>query len=495
MVKTKIARTKITPYLRPPIVTLMGHVDHGKTSLLDAIRKSQITTTESGGITQHTGAYTIEKGKKKITFIDTPGHEAFTQMRARGGQAADVVILVVAANDGVMPQTKEAIKHAKAADVPIIVAINKSDLESANPDKVKRQLAENDILVEGYGGDVVAIEVSAITKTGIDKLLEVIAIISEMEHDRLKADPEGPLEALVIESRHDQKRGVVVQVIVKNGQVKVGDNLATKSIKGRVRSVTDSNGKKMEVAVPGDAIEILGFPELPTAGDVICAEGEAKVFTESKFPESKVETQDVPGKNLKVLNIVIKADTVGTEEAIVASIKKIKIEDAVPHILLSGTGDVKESDVLLASTAKGIIMAFKVGVAKSVYDIAKSQKVIIREHDIIYKLLEEIEAALEGVLEIEESKIKGEGIVIKIFILPKSQNKVAGTLVEAGRFTPGDRVGIFREGDDVPLAVTRIRSVHIGVKEEKVAKKGQEAGLLFKPQVKDIQLEDKIRIL
>ena len=487
--------------IRPPIITIMGHVDHGKTSILDAIRESQITTTESGGITQHIGAYSVEKDGKKLTFIDTPGHEAFTQMRARGGQAADIVILVVAADDGVMPQTKEAIMHTKAAEVPVIVAINKCDLPAADVDKVKRELAENGVMVEGYGGDVVAVEVSAIEKTGLDQLLEVISLIAEIDESKLKADPEGNLEALIVESKHTPKRGIAVSVVIKNGTLKVRDQIITGGREARVRSLIDVYGKQIKEATLGDAVEVTGFSEIPQVGDLIYRIGEkqeeSKEQATSSAPGKDIREEAEEEQGLKKLNLVIRADTAGTIEAIVASINKLKVEDAKPNILFSGTGEVKESDVLLASTARAIIMAFKVRVPGSIYDLAENKKVIVREHEIIYKLIEEIEAALEGVLEIEEAKIKGRGFVIKTFNLPKSGDIVVGTLVEAGKFKAGNRIGVYREGEDseTPLYVSKIRSVHIGPKEVDQAAKGSEAGLLLRPQIEDIQLDDKIEVL
>lgn len=512
------SRAEKVVFHRPPIITLMGHVDHGKTSLLDAIRESQITSTESGGITQHTGAYTVEKDGKKLTFIDTPGHEAFTQMRARGGKAADIVILVVAADDGVMPQTKEAIMHAKAANVPIVVAINKVDLASADIKKVKRQLAEEGIMVEGYGGDIVAVEVSATAKKGINDLLEVLTLVAELNDSQLEADPSGQLELIVIESKQDSRKGIIVNAIVKNGTLVQKDDLLVGSIEGRVKSMNDSYKKILKEAWPGDSVEILGFNDLPEVGGIIIrksekgmadnVEEEVNIAKNNDDLSRKSDMKDIAGpdtgeeilqestdsKGKKVLNLVIRADTAGTMEAIVSSINKISKEDAYPNILLSGTGDVKESDVLLASTARAVVIAFKVNVQGSVSEFAKEKKVIIREHEIIYHLLEEIEGALEGVVEIEEAKIRGRGLVIKLFKLPKSGMTVCGTLVTAGKFKVKDRVGIFREDDLNPLYITRISSIHIGIKEVERAQKGDETGLLFKPQIDDIQLDDKIEI-
>ena len=489
----KTVATKSNTY-RPPVVTIMGHVDHGKTSILDAIRNSNVVKGESGGITQHIGAYTIETNGKKITFIDTPGHEAFTQMRSRGGAAADIVILVVAANDGVKPQTKEAIMHAKAANVPIIVAINKIDLPTADPMRVKKQLGENGIMVEGFGGDIVAVDVSATQKTNLDQLLEVINLTAEMEADKYKTDVSDRLEAIIIESKRDNRRGVLVSVIVKKGILKLGDEIVVSGIVGKVKSMSSWNQKSIKEILTGEAGELMGISDVPHVGDIIYRKGESPEQEEVSGTSSET-VQQVDTNKDKKLNLIIRADTVGTQEAIEQSLLKVIVDDARPEVILAGTGDVKESDVLLASTAKAIIIAFKVSAPGIIAKIAESNKVIIREHEIIYKLIEEIEGALEGVLEIEESKIKGKGIVIDKFVLPKSGMVVAGTLVEAGRFKVNNRVGIFREDMDTPLYVARIRSIHIGKGEKETAGKGDECGLLFKPEIPDIQLEDTVKIL
>lgn len=524
--KTETKKTTENIDLRPPIVTIMGHVDHGKTSLLDAIREDyavgavsaqtkstkpsssdkrsqvkKITIGESGGITQHIGAYTVEKDSHRLTFIDTPGHEAFTQMRARGGRAADIVILVVAADDGVMPQTKEAIMHAKAANVPIVVAINKSDLPGANPMRVKQQLAENGIAVEGFGGDIVTVETSAIKKTGLSELLDVLILITELDSTALEASAEGDLNAVVIESKHDPKKGVLVSVVVKNGTMSLRDEVVVSGITTKIKSMVDSMGNLVKAATLGDAVEILGFPEVPDVGDSLTRVGETvePIEAESKDSENSENEsllqEDEFDVGTKKLNLIIRADTVGTQEAIVASLLKLQVEGARPNILFAGTGEVKESDILLASTGRAVVVAFKVGVPSSVLDIAKTKKVIIREHEIIYKLIEEVQGALEGVVEIEESKIKGKGLIIQTFVLPKSNMVVAGTLILAGKFKQNQRVGLFRDGKEAPVQVSRIRSIHVGPNEVDIATKGQECGLLFKPPMLDLKLDDEIEVL
>jgi len=498
--KKEVVKKEENKSYRPPIVTIMGHVDHGKTSLLDVIRDTgkTITSTESGGITQHTGAYSIDRNGSKLVFIDTPGHEAFTEMRARGGSAADIVILVVAANDGVMPQTKEAIMHAKAANVPIIVAINKMDLPGADPNKVKGQLAENDLLVEDMGGDVVVVEVSAKEKTGIEDLLDMITLVSEVNKGALEIKP--GFEGLVIEATEDKRKGKIVHIVVRSGTLQLKDKvIAGGKAKGTVKAMFDTNGKQVKVAESGDAVSILGFVELPTSGDLVQLEKDYVEKSDSNAESDsteEVKSEEEEDKTKK-LNIVVRADTVGTLEAVVGALKKLKVEDAAVNIVFSGVGDVKESDILLASTGgRGIVVGFKVSAPKSLYHVAKERKVIIRIHDIIYQLIEEIEAALEGVVEIEEAKIKGKGLVIQTFTLPKSNTKIAGTLVIAGKFRKNARVGVFRgEEDLVPLYIARIKSLHIGAKEVDVAEKGSECGIMFKPLLDDVSLDDRIEIL
>lgn len=501
-VKTKKEKPSEIKHHRPPIVTLMGHVDHGKTSILDAIRESQITKKESGGITQHIGAYTVEKAGKKVTFIDTPGHEAFTKMRARGGAASDIVILVVAADDGVMPQTKEAIMHAKAAAVPIIVAINKVDIPGVDIMRVKKQLTDNGVSLEGFGGDVVATEISATKKTGINELLDLINLVAEMHEDKLISSASDPLEFIVVESRHDSRSGTIVSGIVKKGSFKVRDELCTSQVQGKVKAIIDSSGKRVSIANPGDAVEVLGFTDVPQSGDIITTVdnlngllSQDSSSQESHLIETEDNILDAQGKSLKTLNLVIRADTEGTLEAIISSINKIKVEDAIANIMFSGTGEVKEADVLLASTGRAVILAFKVGVPSSILKAVEAQKVIIREHEIIYKLLEEVEGALQGVIEIEEAKVKGKGLVIERFVLPKSNTVVAGILVEAGKLKINSRIGILRAKDETPLYVARIKSMHIGQNEVQVANKGDEVGVIFKPETTDINLDDRVVVL
>lgn len=495
----KNIQAKGTHYIRPPIVTVMGHVDHGKTSLLDAIKNTQVVRTESGGITQHIGAYTVLNNNKKITFIDTPGHEAFSQMRSRGGAVADIVILVVAADDGVMPQTKEAISHALQSNAKIIVAINKIDLPGADPIKIKKQLAQDNIMVEGYGGDVVAVEVSATKKIGIDNLLNTINLVAEVNVDDYQSELDAKLEAIIIESKKDPRKGVLVTVVVKNGILEIGEEITTGQIDGKVKSLSTYESKNTTQVLPGEAVEIMGFTDVPAVGQKIYRKSEYGVDQKSqKQAEHKinpVESSKSETNTSRILNVVVRADTYGTQEAICDSLKKLAIEDAQVNILLAGTGPVKESDVLLASSSTCIILAFKVAVSDQILALAKSSKVIISEYEIIYKLIEDIQGALEGVVEIEEAKIKGKGFVIDKFTLPKSGAVIAGVFIEAGKFKINNRVGIFRGASETPLFITRVKSIHVGKNEVETANKGVEAGLMFKPQFDDIQLDDAIKII
>jgi translation initiation factor IF-2 len=366
--KTKDNKTKDVP--RPPIVTFMGHVDHGKTSILDTIRKTNVQQKEYGGITQHVGAYQITHGKNKITFIDTPGHAAFTQMRSRGGKAADIVVLVVAADEGVKPQTKEAISHAKAAGVPIIVAINKMDTVGADPQKVMQGLAQENVLTEAWGGDVVSVEVSAKTGDGIPDLLDAISVISEVAD--IRGDPNGEMELVIIESKLDRRRGVVVSCIVRNGTVRVGDEVSASGLNAKVRSLTDDKGTRLKSASLSTPLEMLGFKEPPNVGDLIVKKGSD--LEELSVDESRVEIIGTEAK--KTVSIILKADTQGTLEAVKASLANLVTSSVEATYALKflhcATGDVTESDVMLAQGARGIIVGFDVRVSGSVKDLAKN---------------------------------------------------------------------------------------------------------------------------
>ncbi len=431
MAKDVETTTKVN--IRPAIVTVMGHVDHGKTSILDAIRKTNVQAKEYGGITQHIGAYQIEYKSQKITFIDTPGHAAFARMRMRGGKAADIVVLVVAADEGVKPQTKEAISHAKNAGVPIIVAINKMDTAGADPKKVKQELALENILVEDWGGDVVSVEVSAKTGQNLDALLEAILVVSEMLE--LKGNPKGELEAVIIESRLDRRKGVLVSCIVKNGSIKIGDKVVASGFAARVRSIMNDKGVMLQQALPGDPVEVLGFGCVPNVGDSIVYEG-------SELSELAIcdDESEIIGKEAKkTIAVVLKADTQGTLEAVKASLADL-ISSSVGSsfalkFLYSSTGDVSESDIMLAQSAKGIVIGFNVRIPQNVTELAEAQKVPVKSYRAIYELIDDAKNLLEGTAQLEEKKIKGRAVVIKLFKL-QSGDIIAGCKVLAGALKP-----------------------------------------------------------
>ncbi|HBM81215.1 MAG TPA: translation initiation factor IF-2, partial [Clostridiaceae bacterium] len=399
--------------MRPPVVTIMGHVDHGKTSLLDCIRKTHVTLTEAGGITQHIGAYTVNIKGNKITFLDTPGHEAFTSMRARGAMATDVAVLVVAADDGVMPQTVEAINHAKAADVPIVVAINKIDKNNANPDKVKQELTEYGLVAEDWGGDTICVPVSAKTKQGIDTLLEMILLVAEMQE--LKANPNRPAKGIVIESKLDKGRGPVATVLVKNGTLKVGDPMVAGFTYGKVRAMFNDKGKSVREAGPSIPVEVLGFNEIPDAGDIMYVIGDekaAKQIVQKRVDENRNkminDTNRVSLENLfsqieegkvKELDIIIKADVQGSVEALEQSLLKLSNENVKIKVIHGGVGAITESDVILASASNAVIIGFSVRPETKARELAEKEKVDIKTYRIIYEAINDVEAAMKGMLE------------------------------------------------------------------------------------------------
>ncbi|OGC70195.1 translation initiation factor IF-2 [candidate division WWE3 bacterium RIFOXYC1_FULL_39_7] len=475
---------------RPPIVTVMGHVDHGKTSILDAIRKTNIQQKEYGGITQHIGAYQIEYKSKKITFIDTPGHAAFAQMRARGGKAADIVVLVVAADAGVKPQTREAISHARAGNVPMIVAINKVDIGGADPQKIKQELAQESVLVEDWGGEVISVEVSAKTGHNLDKLLDAISTLAEILE--LKADPASELEASIIEARLDMKKGVVVSCIVRNGSLHTGDEVTASGYEAKVKSLTDDKGMSLKVAVPGTPVEILGFSQVPNVGDLIVGKGSE--LAELARDMGKVE---IIGKDAKkTIALVLKSDTQGTMEAVKGSLAEL-ISTSVGSsfalkFLHSATGDVTESDVMLAQSTKGIVIGFNVRIPPAIEELAKAYKVPLKTYKTIYELVDDAQDILEGTASDAEAKIKGRAEVLKIFKLP-SGDIVAGSKVIAGALKENARVSIYdRDPADVtqevvPLYTGNIKKLKKGKDDISIVGKDVECGVLLKPQFESIQ--------
>ncbi len=487
---------------RPAVVTIMGHVDHGKTSLLDYIRNSHITNGEFGGITQHIGAYQIEKNGKKITFIDTPGHAAFTEMRARGASVTDIVIIIVAADDGVMPQTEEAIDHAKAAGVPIIVAINKIDKPGANPEKVMNEMAAYDLTPEEWGGNVIYSKISALTGEGIDELLDSIQLISEMEE--LKANPNRYASGTVIESRLDKNVGSVVTLLVQNGTLRLGDPIVVGTTYGKVRTLKDDLGREVVEALPSMPVEITGLSEVPSSGDKFMAfetEKEAKQIAENrkeqaKLKNSKVNTavslDDLFNKiqsGVKEINVVLKTDVKGTEEAVKNALSKIEVGDVKIKVIRSGVGTITESDIVLANASDAIIIGFNVRPNSKTLDVAKEYNVDIRLHNIIYKLVEEMEAAMKGMLDPEyEEKVLGEAEVRKLFKFSKV-GTIAGSMVLDGVIKASAKARLIRDG--VVIYDGAINTIQKEKDQVKEVKKGFECGITLE-NFNDIKENDII---
>ncbi len=445
---------------RPPVVTVMGHVDHGKTSLLDAIRNTNVVEGEAGGITQHIGAYQVELQGKKITFLDTPGHEAFTAMRARGAQATDIVVLVVAADDGVQPQTKEAIAHARAAQVPIIVALNKIDKPEANPEVVKRQLADLGLLVEEWGGNVICVPVSAKKRLNIEELLENILLVAEVAE--LKANPFRPATGVVVESRLDKTRGPVATLLVQRGTLHVGDNLVIGEIAGRVRAMFDDKGRPVSEATPSTPVMILGLSDVPKAGDlfeVVEDERTAKAIAAERAQQrqqaaavrpARVTLEEVFARmqegKAKELNIILKADVQGSLEPIESSLQKLGTEDLKVKILHSAIGNIGESDVMLASASSAIVIGFNVSVDAAARALAEQEGVDIRLYNVIYQLVEDVEKALSGMLEpTYKEVVTGHAEVRAVFSISK-RGKVAGCYMTDGQVTRASSVRVIRGG-------------------------------------------------
>lgn len=445
---------------RPAVVTIMGHVDHGKTTLLDSIRNSKVTAGEAGGITQHIGAYQVELNDKKITFLDTPGHAAFTTMRARGAQVTDITIIVVAADDGVMPQTVEAINHAKAAGVPIIVAVNKMDKPAANPDRVMQELTEYELVPEAWGGDTIFVPISAIQGEGIDNLLEMILLISEVEE--YKANPNRYATGTVIEAQLDKGKGTIATLLVQNGTLRVGDPIVVGTSFGRVRAMVSDIGRRVKVAGPSTPVEITGLNEVPQAGDRFMAfadEKKARQIGESRAQEallaqrgekSKLSLEDlfqqIQEGDVKEINLIVKADVQGSVEAMAASLRKIDVEGVKVKIIHTGVGAITESDIILASASNAIVIGFNVRPDVNAKRTAELENVDIRLHRIIYKVIEEIEAAMQGMLDPEfEEKVIGQAEVRQTFKVTKV-GTIAGCYVTDGKITRDSGVRIIRDG-------------------------------------------------
>lgn len=487
---------------RPPVVTIMGHVDHGKTTLLDAIRKTNVASGEAGGITQAIGAYQIEYNGKKITFIDTPGHAAFTEMRARGASITDIVIIIVAADDGVMPQTKEAIDHAKAAGVPIIVAVNKIDKPTANVERVLTEMSANGLQPEAWGGDIMFVNLSAVTGEGIDDLLERILLLSEVSE--LKANPNRYAMGTVIESKLDKSSGVVTNLLIQNGTLRLGDPIVVGTISGRVRTLKNDKGENLVEALPSMPVSITGLPESPAAGDKFMAfesEKKAKKVAEQRQeiekekrnkPKTAISLTDLFNRaeqGEKEINIILKADVKGSEEAVKNSLLKLDVEGIKINVIRSGIGAISESDISLAAASNAIIIGFNIRPDHKITEVAKDKGIDIRLYDIIYKVVEEMEAALRGKLEPEyEEIVLGEAEVRKIFKFSKV-GTIAGSYVTSGVIKRNSKARIIRDG--VVVIDSTIASLAREKDQAKEVKQGLECGITIE-NFNDIKEKDII---
>ncbi len=500
MAKSKKKKNASTTSNRPPIVTIMGHVDHGKTSILDLIRNTKVQESESGGITQSIGAYQVEVKGQKITFIDTPGHHAFAKMRARGGNLADIVVLVVAANDGVMPQTKEAISHAKSAKAKIIVAVNKIDLPNANVNKVKKELADNELDLKEYGGDIPVVETSAIKNTGIDELLSTILEVSK-ELD-LKVDSSAPSSVTIIESFLDDKKGTVAHGIVRTGTLKLRDVIVGGTTYARIKSLNDWQGHQLKEATPGTPVEILGFVDIPEVGATYSyapklkaaqklvdqAKREEQSNKEYFSPQERM-LQQIRDKEIKDIPIVVKTESKGTLEVVTAEINRINSEEVRFKIIHSGVGNVNENDVLLAVPVHGIVIGFNVDIDSKAENIARRERIITRLYSIIYELLEELSDVVQGELEALEVQVLGVAEVIELFEL-SDKSIVAGSKVVEGRVRKGNKVLLERNGE--VIEESRITSLRIRQEDIGEVTEGNECGIKLGKNI-EVHLGDTIK--
>lgn len=488
---------------RPPVVTIMGHVDHGKTTLLDAIRNSRVVSGEAGGITQHIGAYQVEKDGRKITFLDTPGHAAFTAMRARGAQVTDIIILVVASDDGVMPQTVEAIDHAKAAGVPIIVAVNKMDKPSANPDRVMQELSEYNLLPEKWGGDTIFVEMSALKGDGIEECLEMIQLVTEMEE--LNANPKRLATGTVVEAKLDKNRGPVATLLVQNGTLKVGDSYVVGTTHGRVRAMVNDLNQKVNEAGPSTPVEIIGLDNVPQAGDhfmVFRSDKEARNVADTRavrekhieHTASKAVTLDdlfsqIQEGDIKELNIIVKGDVQGSVEALCGSLYKLEIDGVKINIIRSSVGTITETDVTLAAASNAIIIGFNVRPDAVTRDYARTEGVDIRLHNIIYKVTEEIEAAMKGLLDpVFEEQVSGQVEVRETFKVSRV-GTIAGCMVTDGKVTRNSSVRVIRNG--IVVYEGKLSSLKRFKDDAKEVNQGYECGLTVE-NYNDIKIGDII---
>ena len=487
---------------RPPVVTILGHVDHGKTSLLDAIRETDVATGEAGGITQHIGAYQVEMKGRLITFLDTPGHAAFTQMRARGAQGADIVVLVVAADDGVMPQTKEAIAHAKAARVPIIVALNKIDKANANPELVKKQLAEQELVPDEWEGDTMVVPVSAKNKQGIDDLLEGILLVAD--NTDIRANPQGEVIGTVIEAELDKSKGVMATLLIQSGTLEVGNVVVVGTAHGKLRALTDYKGNPIKKAGPSTPVSVMGLNEVPSAGDVfqvVDSEKEARVIVSDRADEAKANAQtkrkttledlfeNVQLGEVKELNLIVKADVQGSLEPIVSELNKLGQGEIKIKIIYTETGNISDNDIMLASASNAILIGFNVQADVSARRLAEKEGVDIRLYEIIYRMTEDIEKALKGMLDPEvKEKVIGRAQVLAVFSASKF-GRVAGCKVTDGELRRNAKARLIR-GDDIVYEgdMGSLRHEKDDVRE---IRQGFECGVGFK-NFKDIKAGDQL---
>lgn len=487
---------------RPPVVTILGHVDHGKTSLLDAIRSTDVAAGEAGGITQHIGAYQVEMKGRLITFLDTPGHAAFTQMRARGAQGADIVILVVAADDGVMPQTKEAIAHAKAARVPIVVALNKVDKPNANPERVKQQLAELELVPDDWGGNTMVVPVSAKQKKGIDDLLEGVLLVADS--NEIKANPNGKVIGTVIEAELDKSKGVLATLLVQNGTLESGDVVVAGTAHGKLRAITDYKGKPVKKAGPSTPVAVMGLSDVPSAGDlfeVVPSEKEARVIVAERQEALKAQAQSrkkvsledlfskVQAGEAKELNLIVKADVQGSLDPIITELNKLGQGEIGLKVLHAETGNIGNNDVMLAAASKAIMIGFNVQADVDARRMAEKEGVDIRLYEIIYRMTEDIEKALKGMLEPDlKEKTLGKATVLQVFTASKF-GRVAGCRVTEGELKRGAKVRLYRDSDIVYEGdLSSLRHEKDDVKE---IRQGFECGVGFK-NFSDIQPGDTV---
>ena len=487
---------------RPPVVTIMGHVDHGKTTLLDAIRKTNVALGEAGGITQAISAYQVKYDDKLITFIDTPGHAAFTEMRARGASITDIVIIIVAADDGVMPQTKEAIDHAKAAGVPIIVAINKMDKPGANPDRVMNEMAEAGLMPEQWGGDIIFTKISALTGEGIGELLENILLIADVNNYR--ANPNRYAMGTVVESKLDKHVGPALTVLVQNGTLRLGDPIVVGTAFGKVRTLKNDKGEEITKALPSQPVEITGLNEVPSAGDrfmSFATEKEAKNIASVRKEQARIKENKAKnsvslddlfakiGEGLKEINVIIKADVNGSSEAVKNSLQKIEVDGVKINVIRSSASGITESDIVLAKASNALIIGFNVRPSKIIADKAKEEGVEIRFYNIIYKVVEEMEAAMKGMLDPEfEEKILGEAMIKQIFKFSKVGN-IAGCSVSDGIIKRDSEARVIRDG--VVVYDGKIGSLQHEKDSVKEVKKGYECGITIEG-FNDIKVGDVI---